>query len=166
MTTFLRVLCHKNHRTWYNALLLIQCIMNRTPNPTTKISPHELLTGNKPPPLFYGIPPDGILPGQAELDNRLIAFNRMRDKAEKRRLKARRHKNRWEPKIGDLVLVRDHKLSSMIRGKYYKMELMYKGPMVIKAMFGNYTYELENQVSRKIEGRLHKQMLKPYKGDL
>ena len=78
-------------------------------------------------------------------------------------MKAHRHKNKWEPKIGDLVLVRDHKLSNMIKGKYYKMELMYKGPMVIKAIFGNHTYELENQSSGKIEGRFHKQMLKPYK---
>ena len=137
--------------------------MNRTPNPTTKISPHELFTGNKPPPRFYGIPPYVTPPCQAELDNRLIAFNRLKDKADKRNLKASRHKNRWDPKTIDLVLMRDHKLSSMIRGKCYKMELMYKGPMDTKAIFGNHTYEVENQVSRKIEGSFHKQMLKPYR---
>ena len=91
--------------------------MNRTPNPTTKITPHELLTGCKPPPLFFGIPTDIIPPNQAELDKELIAFNRLRDKADKRRSKARRNRPKWDPQVGDLVLVRDHKLSSMIKGK-------------------------------------------------
>ena len=106
-----------------------------------------------------------IPPGQAELDKELIAFNRLKYKAEKRKSKARKHKNKWEPKIGDLVLVRDHKLSNMLKGKYYKMELLYKGPLVITEILGNHTYELENNSSRKIEGRFHKQMLKPYKGN-
>ena len=76
VTTYLRVLCYKNHRTWFNALPLIQCIMNRTPNPTTKITLHELMTGDKPPPLCHGIPPHISPPGQDELDAKLIAFKR------------------------------------------------------------------------------------------
>jgi Integrase core domain. len=35
VTAYLRVLCHKNHRTWFKTLPMIHCIMNRTPNPTT-----------------------------------------------------------------------------------------------------------------------------------
>ena len=139
--------------------------MNRTPNPTSKITPHELMTGEKPTPSFHGIPPNISPPGQAELDNKLIAFKRLKEKAEKRRSKARRHRNKWNPKIGDLVLVRDHKLSNMIKGKYYHMELLYKGSMVVAAIFGNHTYELENPVNRNVKGRFHKQMLSPYKNN-
>ena len=68
VTTYLRVLCHKNHHTWFNILQLIHCIMNRTPNPTTKVTPHELMIGEKPPPLFHGIPPNIAPLEQIELD--------------------------------------------------------------------------------------------------
>ena len=136
--------------------------MIRMPNPTTKITPHELMTGDKPPPLFYGIPPHISPLGQAELDTKLIAFRRLKEKAEKRKSKARPHRNKWNPKIGDLLLVRDHKLSSMLKGRCYRMELLYKGPMVIEK-FGNHTYKLENPGNNRVEGRFHKQMLRPYK---
>ena len=121
VTTYLRVLCHKNHCTWFNALPLVDCIMNRTPNPSTKIPSHELMTGEKPPPLFHGIPPNIAPLGQKELDMRLMAFKRLRDKAQKHRSRVRRHKNKWNPPVGDLVLVKNHKLSSRLKERYCRI---------------------------------------------
>jgi hypothetical protein len=45
------------------------------------------------------------------------------------------------------------------------MELLYKGPMVITEKFGDHTYEQKNPGNNRIEGRFHKQMLRPYKNN-
>ena len=74
-----------------------------------------------------------------------------------------RHKHKCNPAVGDLVLAKDHKLSSMLKGRYYRMELLYEGPLKINAQFGDHTYELVNPGNDRTEGRYHKQMLRPYK---
>ena len=43
------------------------------------------------------------------------------------------------------------------------MELLYKGPVKITEKFGDHTYEFTNPGNDRIEGRFHKQMLRPYK---
>ena len=42
--------------------------MNRSPNPTTKVSPEKLFTGKEPPPLFQGIPQGIPIPTRDEID--------------------------------------------------------------------------------------------------
>ena len=63
--------------------------------------------------------------------------------------------------IGDKVLVKDHKLSSLLKGRH-RMELLYKGPMEITKVLGYHTYELKNLKTGRTEGRFHKQMMRPY----
>ena len=65
--------------------------------------------------------------------------------------------------MGDLVLAKDHKLSSLLKGRYYRMELLCKGPFKISSQFGDHTYELVNLQNDRKEDRYHKQMLRPYK---
>ena len=102
-------------------------------------------------------------PGRAELNKKLIAYKRLLDKANKRKLRAKRYRRKWNPKIGDLILVRDHKLSSLLKSRYHRMELLYKEPYRIERIFGEHTYEVVNLNNSKIEGRFHKQLLRPYK---
>ena len=53
---YLRVFCHKKQKEWYQYCPIIENILNRSPNPTTKLCPSKLMTGIDPPPLFEGIP--------------------------------------------------------------------------------------------------------------
>ena len=43
------------------------------------------------------------------------------------------------------------------------MELLFKGPYKIGKIFGEHTYEIINPNNNKVEGRFHKQLLRPYK---
>ena len=63
--------------------------MNRTPNPTTRITPHELLTGEIPPPIFKGIPKHITPLGRAVLNKKRLAYERLLNRANKRKLRKR-----------------------------------------------------------------------------
>ena len=106
--------------------------------------------GERPPPIFKGIPKYITPSGKEELNNKRLAYERLLHKANKRELRTRRHRAKWNPKIGDLILVKDHKLSSLLRGKYHRMELIYKCPYEIGKMFGKNTYEIINVKNRTI----------------
>ena len=162
VTIYLRVLCHRNHKSWFKVIPVVENIMNRSINSITRFTPHELMLGERPPPLFKGIPPGISLPSRDHVDAAKVAVERQRKRAEKRKLKAKRRKRRWDPVIGDKVLVKDHKLSSLLKGRYHRMELLYKGPMEITKVLGCHTYELKNLKSGRTEGRFHKQMMRPY----
>lgn len=75
----------------------------------------------------------------------------------------KRHKHKWNPKVGDRVLVKDKKLSSVLKGRYHRMELLYKGPFTVAQILGTHTYEILNQQNNKIVGRYHKQLLRPFR---
>ena len=64
--------------------------------------------------------------------------------------------------MGELVWLRDNKLSSSLKGRTSKMELLYKGPYLIARILGEHTYELANMRSKGSIGRYHKQLLKPF----
>ena len=137
--------------------------MNRTPNPTTKTCPEKLQTGIDPPSLIEGFPHGIPVEQQNEEDQIAEIFRKLKKKADERCKRAPRHKHKWVVNIGDRVLVKDHKLSSKLRGRYHRMELLYKGPMVVVKQFGDHTYELQDPRNEKIIGRYHKQLLRPFK---
>ena len=160
---YLRILCHRKQKEWSIHCQSIEQILNRTPNPTTKICPEKLQTGIDPPPLIQGIPHGIPVESTNDADKLTEIFERLKRKAEERRKRAPRHKHKWTVKIGDKVLIKDHKLSSKLRGRYHRMELLYKGPMRVIEQFGNHTYELQDPRNLKIVGRYHKQLLRPFK---
>ena len=160
---YFRVFCHKKQKEWYLYCSIIENIINRSPNPTTKLCPFKLMTGIEPPPLFEGIPQGIPVPSNNEIDNYMVTFEKLKKRAEDRKRRTRRSKHKWKVQVGDQVLVKDHKLSSKLRGRYHRMELLYKGPMIITNQFGSHTYELENPRTNKSIGRYHKQLLRPYK---
>ena len=82
------------------------------------------MMGEAPPSIFKGIPNHIIPPGKTELNKKMIAYRRLLDKAEKRKAKTKRYCRKWKPKVGELVLARDHKLSSLLKGRYHRMELL------------------------------------------
>ncbi|KAJ4438279.1 hypothetical protein ANN_14218 [Periplaneta americana] len=79
-----------------------------------------------------------------------LALDRIQKKAETRMSNVKRYRHRWEPKVGDPVLLRDIKLSSALRGRYSRMELLYKGPFSITKNFGDHTYELKDLDKNKV----------------
>ena len=162
ISTYLRIFCHKSHKTWLEYCPVIEAIMNRSPNPTTRVSPEKLFTGEEPPSLFHGIPQGIKVPTTPEVNEIKLAVERVRKRAEQRKKRAKRHRKKWNPAIGDQVWVREHSLSDKLAGRYHRMQLLYKGPYVINMILGEHTYELRQAGTNKIIGRFHKQMLRPY----
>ena len=92
-----------------------------------------------------------------------LAYERLLSKADKRKLRKKRHRTKWNPNIGDLILVKDHKLRGLLKGKYHRMELLYKGQFKLEKIFGKHTCEIINIKNGPAEGRFHKQLLRSYK---
>ena len=160
---YLRIFCHRKQKEWYLYCPIIEQILNRSPNPTTKLCPEKLMTGLDPPPLFKGIPRGIPIPSDKEIDEYSKTFEKLKKRAEDRKKRAHRHKHKWTINVGDLVLVKDHQLSNKLRGRYHRMELLYKGPMEVTRQFGDHTFELLNPRNNKNIGRYHKQLLRPYR---
>ena len=160
---YFRIFCHKRQKGWATHCQGIERIINTTPNPTTQVCPERLQTGVEPPPLIGGIPRS--IPAQPlkEADKIREIFEKLTKRAEERKKKAPRRKHKWVVEIGDQVLVKDHKLSSKLRGRYHRMELLYKGPMTVTQQFGDHTFELIDPKSGKLVGRYHKQLMRPFK---
>ena len=79
---YLRAYCHNNHKKWFTYCPIIEAIINRTPNPTTKVSPEKLLTGIEPPSMFHGLPDTIGIPGQTEVDEKRAVYERLKKRAE------------------------------------------------------------------------------------
>ena len=163
VTTYLRIFCNRNHKSWYDYCAVIEKIMNRSPHGVTQMTPEFLFTGTKAASIFQGIPPSIPVPNQEELDLYKLAYQRLVKRAEQRKAKAKRRKRKWDPQINEKVLVRNHQLSSRLKNQYFRMHLLFKGPFFINQKFGDHTFELRGLKDGKMHGRVHKQFLKRYR---
>ena len=163
ISTYLRIFCHENYRGWVDYCKVIENIINNTPNPSTKISPALLFTGNEPAPILQGIPPSIATVTQEKWELCKKSLERQRKRALKRKSRVKRHRHKWNPQVGEKVLVKDRTLSSKLKQKTSKLDLLYRGPLVITRVYGNYTYELSTIKNAKRVGTYHKQLLRKYK---
>lgn len=161
---YLRVFCHKNHKKWLAYCPIIEKILNRSPNPATRITPEFLFTGAAHPPLFTGIPAVGGPTDALSMADCERAYQRQVVRAERRRNRTKRSRNKWEPRVGDLVWAKAKNISKQLTGEYSKMKMLFRGPYVITAIDGTHTYTLKDPKNDKVFGKYHKQLLKKYVG--
>ena len=72
----------------------------------------------------------------------------------------KRSKKLWDVQIGERLLAREHHLSSALKGRNHKLELLYSRPRVVTQNFGQDISELADEIAGKITGRFHKSRLK------
>ena len=156
---YLRAYCHDKHTIWHAYCPLVEAIINRTPNPSTQVSPEKLMTGKEPESLFAGIPATVPMPGQGEHDEMLRVYEKLKKRAEDRVKSMKKSKKLWYIKIGEKVLVRKHNLSKASKKRTHKLELLYSEPRTVTQKFGYDTFELANEKG-KIIGRYHKSELR------
>ena len=159
---YLRIFCHNKQKSWFQFCPIVESILNRTPNPSTLVAPERLMTGKNPPSLFHGVPETIEIPGQAELDEKVKVFEKLKRRAEQRNKRMKRSKRKWDLKVGDLVLVKDRHISSLLKGTYHRLELMFRGPCRVTEKFGEHTFNLKDERTKKCIGRYHKALLRPY----
>ena len=71
-----------------------------------------LFTGVEAPPIFEGIPACIAEPSAPKVDLCKMAYEGLEKRAEKRRNQAKRYKRKWNPVVGEKILVKDRTLSS------------------------------------------------------
>ena len=109
--------------------------------------------------MFEGLPSTVEIPGQAEINEKKLVFEKLQKRAEERMKRMKRSKKLWDVQIGECVLAREHHLSSALKGRNHKLELLYSPPRLVTQKFGHDTLELVDEVTGKIPGRFHKNRL-------
>lgn len=139
-----RMYCHEKHSTWTDYVRVAEQWMNGNRHESTKFTPNELLLGKRSSRMLEQWV---RFPGRRELDKEqiiILAKRNMEMAAEKRKNIHDHHIEPIEYKAGDLVLVKNHKLSSGVRGEIKKFFLLYTGPYrVSERKMGN-AYVLEH----------------------
>ena len=160
----MRILCHSNHRGWYESCHVIEGVINNLPCPSTGFTPFELMTGKPPQQLLVTASTtiDKLGESLTEEEKCRIAYENLVKKSEIRKKKVKRSRRTWEPKIDDLVLVKSFCISSAQRKLYKRLNLIFKGPYIIKKVFGKHTFEVEDRKG-KVIGRFHITLMKPYR---
>jgi hypothetical protein len=99
-------------------------------------------------------------PGESKEKNTLKAFVKMKQVARRQAIqKARRFK--WEPKVGDLILLKRQAVSDESAGQISKFMMPYIGPLKVTRLIPPSTYEI-SEVDGRLKGVCHKSALKPY----
>ena len=161
---YMRILCHTNHKSWFKYCNLIENTINENINPSTGFTPHELMTGNKLQQSVVNLSTTIEKEGETLSDEEKcrLALQILIKKSEARKDKVKRSRYKWNPIVGDEVLVKNFCLSSAQKKVYWRMNLLYRGPYKISKIFGPHTYELVDK-RKKVIGRYHKSFLKPFK---
>ena len=84
-----------------NVIPIMENIKNRSLNSVTAFTTHGLKLGEKPPALFNGIPPGIRLTPKEQVEAAKLAIERQKRRAEKRKLKKKRHTRKWNTAIVD-----------------------------------------------------------------
>jgi hypothetical protein len=128
---------------------------------TTWYAPIELLYGKERPDLFIRIlkTEPNQQPIEDDLPTKLLkAYAKMKLKAEKIN---RLNKNKWEPKVNDLVLVKCQHTSHTTQGIIGKFHQPYEGPYTISKIINPNMYKVHDEKG-KSRGLFHLSHMKPY----
>lgn len=163
----IRALCHSQHTKWSYVIPQIEYWLNRSYHSGTGFTPYELHFGNVvqnellkdiefPNSDHYELP-DGYIH---------LAYENLRSKAAKRKIKYDSNHRLRLFSEGDKVLLRTHYQSSSLTKEIKKFFLLYEGPYVIKSIRGQNSYELmeDTGVSKGVHNICNlKPFIEPYK---
>lgn len=158
-----RTYCNEKHTTWPDYVKLAENWINNNRHESTRYTPTELMFGERTERMFekwLQFPTREVLDKQQVIK---MAKRNLEISAEQRK---RRHDGVIKPveyNTGDLVLVRNHHLSSAFKGEIKKFFLLYSGPYKIIGQKMKNAYVLEDIESGNEHGTYNVIHLKPYK---
>jgi hypothetical protein len=156
---FFRIYCCQTQKKWPEFVSHIQDWLNQSVSQTTGYKPIEGTEGEIFREIIKKLPNK---PPEEDLPTKILkAYNRAKDKAEKRKDKRRKGRFEWKPEIGDLVLVRSQPVSDATRGIIGKFQRTYEGPFLIGEIINSGLYMLESELGES-KGLFHISHLKPY----
>nr|CAI5835656.1 unnamed protein product [Callosobruchus analis] len=162
----IRAYCYDKHTKWATMLDFVEDCLNNSISEPTGYTPLYLQFGKKvehPISKYVSYPEGG---NDAPIEQVwILARERMLSKAEKRANKFNSTIKPVQFAVGDQVLIRTHRQSSLLDRTIRKFFLLYEGPFVISRVAGPNSYEIHD-----LEGRFHSKQnivnLKGYKSPL
>jgi tRNA(Ser,Leu) C12 N-acetylase TAN1 len=109
ISKFCRIYCHQNHKKWVELIPHIEVCLNTTVASTTWYTPVELMFEAKRPNLFEEILPEitGGETDQEEIQDKIAnAYERIKEKINKRKKRRRRGNPNWKPSLHEKVLLK------------------------------------------------------------
>jgi hypothetical protein len=98
---------------------------------------------------------------EAVADKVLKAYSRMKLKADKRNKKRTTGRTRWQPQLGESVLVKCQPSSDAVHGITSKFQRPYEGPYLINKIINPAIVEIADHEG-KVRGIFNLKHLKPY----
>lgn len=163
MLKFLRILCNENHQQWLCLLPVVEDIINNIPNTFTKISPVEFF-GIKPIRPWHSLFAQGHI--QADVDELVERTKTIMHAVHLQKINKLRKlyfKKKVQYNIGDLVLVKELRLSNVAKNVNKKLIFPYCGPFRINSVLGNNTYLLTTVDGGYTKGIFNINVLYPYR---
>jgi transposase InsO family protein len=161
---FCKIYCSQNHRKWPDLLSHIEGWLNGTVSDSTGYTPVELMEGKSRPDLFHKFltkRAEEVPPNETTAEKAVKAFLRMKNKADRRNRRRKVGTTKWDPLVGDQVLVKRQVNSDGAAGQTSKFTPMFHGPFKIVKMTPPAMYEVES-ADGKTRGVFHKQAMKAY----
>jgi hypothetical protein len=160
-----RIYCERNHKKWPELIPHIEAWLNKTVSDATGFTPHEMMYGGKAPRLF-----GELLPTSPEGETELLtqeqkecrAFARLKRRAEERTRRKKRGQRKWQPAVGEAILVETHYISDLNRGVTQKFMRPYEGPFRITKVVSPSIFEISDEKGR-VKGTFNKRSLKQFR---
>jgi hypothetical protein len=114
-----RIYCHQNHKKWPELVPKIEEWLNDTVSDATGFAPCGLMHGVDRPRLFARLTThgfDGEVSPLSQQEKEALGFDRIKCQAEERHRKKRNGRRKWNPGIGEMVLVEAGNQSDALEG--------------------------------------------------
>jgi transposase InsO family protein len=158
----IRIYCHKKHTNWPAVLEFVEQCLNNSVHGITEHVPSEVMLGKVNKHFLESVIE---FPQNRQLDHPKciqLVREKLRSKAEKRKVK---FDNKIRPvsfEIGDKVLIKTHHLSNKLNKKIKKFFLLFAGPYEIIEIKMDNAYVVKNTATDEIVGTYNVTQLKKF----
>lgn len=136
----LRTYCNDQHTKWPLYLCLIESWLNRLKSEVTEKTPTQIIKGKLSQTEARKIIQFPDQPSEEVTTDEICTIaKRIKDKAEKREMKTNRNKRHNTYKEGQLILIKNHRISSTENKEIKKLFNLFEGPFRIKKLIGETT---------------------------
>lgn len=159
----LRTYCHAHNQGWVKVLHEIEECMNSIPHDSTGVSAIKIISGEEPKRNFDRVL--SILWPNVRSEEDLLdkVRERLRSRADRRKIVFDRCVRKIQFKVDNLVLLKRINLSKKEQKISAKLQLLYEGPYKIVSLPFRNVAQLVHPVSGKIRGNYNFALLKPFK---
>jgi hypothetical protein len=159
-----KIYCEKNHKKRPELIPYIEAWLNQTTSDATEFTPHELMYGGEASRLFGEILP-ALPEGETEPltleEKESRVFARLKKRAEERSRRKKHGRRKWDPVVGEAVLVETLHISDSNRGVTQKFLRPYGGPFWITKIVSPSIFEISDDKGR-VRGNFNKRSLKKF----